>query len=217
MLAAPPLTDEKFPLAMLFSPPLTEAPSPLAVLSSPPLTDAKAALAVLNPPPLTDAKSPLISLKRPTTSPPKREKLCCCPTTTLCEPVRMSSSTNLRATHCSPRSGCPARSGSPESARPLVRSRSAQAVDNVQVGPGDDDLVALAAEMLEELLQGRHPLRQPLLVLSFSEASSCASAERQRPAEHASTTRLQARPRHQRSRRSTVWVAVPSLSRRSWR
>ena len=40
-------------------------------------------------PPLTTAKVPLISLCLPATRPPKREKLCSLPTTTLCEPERV--------------------------------------------------------------------------------------------------------------------------------
>ena len=34
----------------------------------------------------------------------------------------------------------------------------------MQVGPGDEDLVLLAAKVLEELLQGGYPLRQPFLI-----------------------------------------------------
>jgi hypothetical protein len=60
-------------------------------VTCPPLTAAAKPLAVLNCPPLTTAKSPQISLLKPTTNPPKREKLCSSPTTTLCEPVRMLS------------------------------------------------------------------------------------------------------------------------------
>jgi hypothetical protein len=45
----------------------------------PPLTDALPPLAVFSRPPPTTAKSPLISLRRPTMIPPKREKLCPCP------------------------------------------------------------------------------------------------------------------------------------------
>jgi hypothetical protein len=37
---------------------------------------------------------------------------------------------------------------------------TAQAIHDVQVGPGDGDFSPLTAEGLEELLQGRHPLRQ---------------------------------------------------------
>jgi hypothetical protein len=36
---------------------------------------------------------------------------------------------------------------------------AAQAVDNVQVRPGDEDLLALTADVLEELLQSRYALR----------------------------------------------------------
>ena len=38
--------------------------------------------------PLTEGNDPLISLKKPTTKPPKLEKFRNSPTTTLCEPVR---------------------------------------------------------------------------------------------------------------------------------
>ena len=97
-VAGPPTDHGELPagriavLAQLgVSPPaLTTDQAPLAVLKFPPLTAAQSPLAVLNCPPLTDAKPPLIVLMKPTTNPPKLEKLCPSPTTTLCEPVRMS-------------------------------------------------------------------------------------------------------------------------------
>jgi len=51
----------------------------------------------------------------------------------------------------------------------------------MQVILGDDDLVAIAAEMLGELLPGRHTMRQPLLA-SFRRLF-LRSARRQRPGE----------------------------------
>ena len=76
VFADPPLTAALKSLAVLMNPPLTAVSKPLAVLVNPPLIAAKAPLAVFSIPPLTEAKSPLIVLKRPTTIPPKREKLC---------------------------------------------------------------------------------------------------------------------------------------------
>src|SRR5215470_15521998 len=75
---------------VLFDPPVTEAASPLAVLLAPPLSEAQRPLAVLPIPPLTEANCPLISFRSAMTNPPKLEKLCPDPTTTLCEPVRVS-------------------------------------------------------------------------------------------------------------------------------
>jgi hypothetical protein len=91
VLLLPPLTAALAPLAVLSTPPLTEDKSPLAVLPKPPpLTEEKLPLAVLLLPPLTEANTPLISFRWPTTSPPKLEKLLNLPTTTSCEPVRLS-------------------------------------------------------------------------------------------------------------------------------
>jgi hypothetical protein len=91
VLLFPPLTGAAWPLAVLPSPPQTVEKSPLAVLTFSALTVAPKPLAVFCCPPLT-AKLPLIVLSRPITNPPKREKLCHMPTTTLCEPVRTFSS-----------------------------------------------------------------------------------------------------------------------------
>jgi hypothetical protein len=51
----------------------------------------------------------------------------------------------------------------------------------VQVGPGEEALVLLAAKVLQELFQGRHPLRQPLLV--FLGVFFLRDDGRQRPGE----------------------------------
>jgi hypothetical protein len=48
----PPLTEENWPLAVLFSPPLTEELSPLAVLVLPPQTEELPPVTVLRSPPL---------------------------------------------------------------------------------------------------------------------------------------------------------------------
>jgi hypothetical protein len=63
-----------------------------------------------------------------------------------------------------------------EVAEPIGRSCCLRAVHNVQVGPLDGDLVAIASEMLEELLQGSHMLLQIFLGLICSD-------DRQRPGE----------------------------------
>ena len=109
----PPADDDPPPLAALPDPPLTTANSPLAVLPFSPSSGSP-------PPPRTTDQAPLALYeisstdRRPvaagrvelpaahrrkaaanrvdeaTTNPPKLEKLCPSPTTTLCEPVRMS-------------------------------------------------------------------------------------------------------------------------------
>src|SRR5262245_59968371 len=97
MLKPPPLTEASSPLARFSPPPLTEAAFPLAVLSRPPLTEAEYSLAVLRFPPLTEANGPLIPFNKPTTNPPKLEKFSYLPTTTLCEPVRLSMQSGARS------------------------------------------------------------------------------------------------------------------------
>jgi hypothetical protein len=52
VMLAPPLTEEKVPLAVLNSPPLTTAIWPLASLPRPPLTEELEPLAILSAPPL---------------------------------------------------------------------------------------------------------------------------------------------------------------------
>jgi hypothetical protein len=89
VFTAPPLAQACSLLAVFRNPPLTEDSSPLAVLPAPPLIGDQFPLATLPAPPLTEENLPRMSLAWPTTHPPKLEKLCRVPTTTLCEPVRM--------------------------------------------------------------------------------------------------------------------------------
>jgi hypothetical protein len=89
VFTAPPLAQACSLLAVFRNPPLTEDSSPLAVLPAPPLIEDQFPLATLPAPPLTEENLPRMSLAWPTTHPPKLEKLCRVPTTTLCEPVRM--------------------------------------------------------------------------------------------------------------------------------
>ena len=71
---------------------------------------------------------------------------------------------------------------------------AAQAIDNAQVGPLDEDLVAVAAEMLQEGLQGGDPLLQPLLTALDSHLRSACWQGPGEPRQHEEATGQAAPP-----------------------